>query len=46
MKRTLLLIILDGWGLGPSDDSNPIHAARPEVLTYLEQTYPVTSLEA
>ena len=46
MKRTVVLIILDGWGLGGANESNPIYAARLTALPALEEHYPVTSLQA
>ncbi len=46
MKRTILLIILDGWGLGQKNQSNPIHVAQPQTFTWLEENFPVTSLQA
>jgi 2,3-bisphosphoglycerate-independent phosphoglycerate mutase len=45
-KRTLILIILDGWGIGREDGSNPIHLAKPENLTALAENYPMGSLNA
>jgi len=46
MKRTLVLVILDGWGIGRKDGSNPIHAVKPANLASLEENYPVGSLNA
>ncbi|MBI2278819.1 MAG: 2,3-bisphosphoglycerate-independent phosphoglycerate mutase [Candidatus Brennerbacteria bacterium] len=46
MKRTYLLAILDGWGLGPSDQGNPIYAARPETIATIETRYPGVALQA
>lgn len=45
-KRTLVLIVLDGWGIGREDESNPIHSAKPENLRWLQDNYPVASLQA
>ena len=28
-KRTVVLIVLDGWGIGRNDKSNPIYVANP-----------------
>ena len=28
-KRTVVLAILDGWGIGRMDESNPIFTAKP-----------------
>ncbi|MFH0890889.1 MAG: 2,3-bisphosphoglycerate-independent phosphoglycerate mutase [Candidatus Liptonbacteria bacterium] len=46
MRHTVVLMILDGWGIGPSNDSNPIHVVDPQSFKYLEENYPVTSLQA
>ena len=45
-RRCVLLIILDGWGLGASDDTNPIFLARTPVWDDLLRRYPCTSLRA
>ncbi|MEK7110836.1 MAG: 2,3-bisphosphoglycerate-independent phosphoglycerate mutase, partial [Patescibacteria group bacterium] len=45
-KKTLVLIILDGWGLGAENESNPIHMVNPETFRWLADNYPVTSLQA
>lgn len=45
-RRTIVLIVLDGWGIGHEDDSNPIHEARPEHFAWIASTYPTTSLQA
>ena len=44
--RKMLLIILDGWGLGAEDDSNPIHLAKTPVLDALYAAYPMGRLHA
>ncbi len=46
VKRTVILIVLDGWGIGRNDESNPIHVVQPKTLTWLEENFPVTSLQA
>lgn len=42
----MILIILDGWGIGRRDETNPIHVVGPESFRWLEENYPVTSLQA
>ncbi len=42
----VLLIILDGWGIGKNDASNPIQLASTPVWDALGQEYPVTTLLA
>jgi 2,3-bisphosphoglycerate-independent phosphoglycerate mutase len=46
MKRTVALIILDGWGIGTDTDSNPVHAARPQTIAEIEKRFPAASLQA
>ncbi len=46
MRRTVLLVVLDGFGLGPQDHSNPVWAAQPKTLLGLMRDYPTTSLQA
>jgi 2,3-bisphosphoglycerate-independent phosphoglycerate mutase len=45
-KRTYVLIILDGWGIGRNDESNPIYVAKPASFAWLHDNYPVTSIQA
>lgn len=46
MKRTVVLIVLDGWGIGRNDESNPIYMVQPPQLKWFAENYPVTSLQA
>lgn len=46
MKRTLVLIILDGWGVGPDSETNPISVAQPSHIAYLEKNFPFGILQA
>ncbi len=45
-KRSVILVILDGWGIGRNDESNPIHVVQPKSLKWLEENFPMTSLQA
>src|SRR5580700_11261164 len=45
-KKTCVLIVLDGWGIGRHDESNPIYVVKPKIFNWLAQNYPVTSLQA
>jgi 2,3-bisphosphoglycerate-independent phosphoglycerate mutase len=45
-KRKVLLIILDGWGIGKEDDSNPIFLAKTPVWDDLVKGAPSCRLEA
>ncbi|MDP2855673.1 MAG: 2,3-bisphosphoglycerate-independent phosphoglycerate mutase [bacterium] len=46
MKKTNVLIILDGWGIGPHDDTNPIYRAQKPTIDYFQKNYPMMSLQA
>lgn len=44
--RKVLLLILDGWGLGEEDDTNPIYLAQTPVWDHLMGRVPHARLEA
>jgi 2,3-bisphosphoglycerate-independent phosphoglycerate mutase len=46
MRRRVLLVILDGWGIGKNDDTNPIFLAQTPVWDDLTRRYPCTQLQA
>ncbi len=46
MKRTVVLLILDGWGVGRNDVTNAIYAARPPNMADLARRYPSGALLA
>ncbi|HSJ53151.1 MAG TPA: phosphoglycerate mutase (2,3-diphosphoglycerate-independent), partial [Anaerolineae bacterium] len=45
-RRRVLLLILDGWGLGKSDGTNPIWLAGTPVWDELVRRYPCARLQA
>lgn len=45
-RRRVLLLILDGWGIGAQDATNPIGSAETPVWNELVQRYLCTQLEA
>ncbi len=45
-RRRVLLLILDGWGIGRDDDTNPIFLARTPVWDGLLRRYPHSALQA
>ena len=45
-RRRVLLIILDGWGIGRDDDTNPIYLAHTPVWDKLMRQYPHSRLQA
>lgn len=46
MPNKVLMIILDGWGIGAENASNPIYAANLETFKRIEENYPMGSLQA
>ncbi|MGB0205369.1 MAG: 2,3-bisphosphoglycerate-independent phosphoglycerate mutase [Neptuniibacter sp.] len=44
VKKTVALIILDGWGLNPSHEGNAIHAANTPNWNRLLETYPNSTI--
>jgi len=46
MSKRVLLIILDGWGIGKNDESNPIYLAHTPVWDNLLKQNPYTRLDA
>jgi 2,3-bisphosphoglycerate-independent phosphoglycerate mutase len=44
--KTIVLIVLDGLGIGYDKDTNPFYVAKPENLINLGIEYPLTSLGA
>lgn len=45
-RRRVLLLILDGWGVGRADATNAIHLARTPVWDGLQRRYPCARLQA
>jgi len=45
-RRRVLLLILDGWGIGKNDDTNPIFLAQTPVWDDLTRRYPRARLQA
>ena len=45
-KKTCVLIVLDGWGIGRHDESNPIYVVKPQIFDRIARDYPVSSLQA
>jgi 2,3-bisphosphoglycerate-independent phosphoglycerate mutase len=46
MPRTVVLVVLDGWGIGAKNESNPIYSVKPQSFADLEAQYPMGSLQA
>lgn len=44
--RRVMLIVLDGWGVGEADDTNPIHLGDTEPWATLMASHPHTLLHA
>ncbi|KKU14961.1 phosphoglycerate mutase (2,3-diphosphoglycerate-independent) [Candidatus Wolfebacteria bacterium RIFCSPLOWO2_01_FULL_45_19] len=45
-RRTIILAILDGWGIGREDESNPIYIAKPKTIEYIKHNYLAWSLQS
>ena len=45
-RSRLCLVILDGWGIGNHDFSNPIYQASPAYFKILQEHFPYLSLQA
>src|SRR5581483_9097428 len=45
-KKTVVLVVLDGWGIGQNNESNPIYVVKPQTFDALRHDYPMTSLQA
>lgn len=45
-KRTVVLVILDGWGIGRNDPTNPIYIAQPQNINYIKANYQAGALQA
>ncbi|MDP3956391.1 MAG: 2,3-bisphosphoglycerate-independent phosphoglycerate mutase [bacterium] len=46
MKKTVLLVILDGWGVGAKNSTNPVYSENPPHIRYLKENYPSGTLQA
>ena len=46
MKQTTVLVVLDGWGIGPMDGSNPIYRSELATINYLQANFPCGALQA
>jgi 2,3-bisphosphoglycerate-independent phosphoglycerate mutase len=46
MKKTIVLCILDGWGLGKKDESNPIYNSDLKAINYIKKNYKGGSLKS
>lgn len=46
MRKTVVLAILDGWGIGNPDEGNAIYTAHPRTIEEIQAQYPVGALQA
>ena len=44
-KKPLLLMILDGWGIGPDSDNNAVARAKTPNMTRLSASYPCSEID-
>jgi len=45
-NRKLALVILDGWGIGPKDNTNPLYSANLSNFDKIKTSFPCLSLQA
>ena len=45
-KDSLVMVILDGWGIGTKDASNPINAAGPKNINHIRHNFPAGAIQA
>lgn len=46
MKRQIVLAVLDGWGIGKKDGSNPIYTQGTPNIDYIKEHFPSGALQA
>lgn len=46
MKQTIILVILDGWGIGEQNETNAIYMAQPKTMQYIEERFPGGALKS
>ncbi len=46
MKKQIVLAILDGWGIGKKDSSNPVHMQGTPNIDYIKSHFPSGALQA
>lgn len=44
--KPVILAVLDGWGIGKNDESNPIYTTELQTIKYIEENFPSFSLKA
>jgi len=45
-RRTVVMVVMDGWGIGRHDDSNAIYSQNPRNIDYIKHHYPAGALQA
>jgi len=46
MKHSVILVVLDGWGIGEKNESNPIHMANLSAFDFIEKNFRSGALQA
>ncbi len=46
MRNTIVLIVLDGWGVGPKTAANAIDIANPQTIEYIKHNFPSGTIQA
>jgi 2,3-bisphosphoglycerate-independent phosphoglycerate mutase len=45
-RRTVVMVVLDGWGVGRKDASNPIYIAKLQTVEWIKHNFPSGTLQA
>ncbi|MFA6136275.1 MAG: 2,3-bisphosphoglycerate-independent phosphoglycerate mutase [Candidatus Paceibacterota bacterium] len=45
-RKPVVLVVLDGWGIGQENQSNPIYVAKPKNIEYIKNNFPSGALQA
>jgi len=46
VRKSIILVILDGWGIGEKNASNPLWQAKLPTFDYIKRNWPATTLQA
>jgi 2,3-bisphosphoglycerate-independent phosphoglycerate mutase len=45
-RQTVVMVVMDGWGIGHKDGSNPIYVAKPPTIEWIKHNHYSGSLQA
>ena len=46
MPKPIVLLVIDGWGIGKKDSGNPLYIAQPKTINYIKSRYLSGSLQS